>query len=73
LAFLSLKKVASSCRHPDDVMKERALCTEKVDLVRSCLTMARADLGALAERLNGVEQKSADLEDALRLGREEEC
>ena len=31
-AFLSLKKAASSCRHPDDVAKEKALCIAQVDL-----------------------------------------
>ena len=40
-AFLSLKKAASSCRHPDDVAKEKALCTEQVDLARSHLATAR--------------------------------
>ena len=27
-AFLSLKKAVFLCRHPDDVAKEKALCTE---------------------------------------------
>ena len=31
-AFLSLKKAASSCRHLDDVAKEKAFCTKQVDL-----------------------------------------
>jgi len=53
-AFLSLKKAASSCRHPDDVAKEKALCTEQVDLVRSRLVTVRADLSAVTEKLKGV-------------------
>ena len=71
-AFLSLKKAASSCRHPDDVTKEKALCTEQVDLVRSRLATARADLSAVTEKLKGVAQRIVDLEDVLRLAREEE-
>ena len=72
-AFLSLNKVAFSCRQPDDVAKEKALCTEQVDLVRSRLATALADLGASTEKPKGVEQKIVTLEDALRLAREEEC
>jgi len=53
-AFLSLKKEASSCLHPDDVAKEKALCTEQVDLARSHLATARADLSAMMEKLKGV-------------------
>jgi len=66
-AFLSLKKAASSCRHPDDVAKEKALCTEQVDLARSHLATARADLSAVTEKLKGVAKRIVDLEDALRL------
>ena len=71
-AFLSLKKAASSCRHPNDVAKEKALCTEQVDLARSRLATARADLSAVTGKLKGVVQRITDLEDALRLAREEE-
>jgi len=59
-ASLSLKKVASSCRHPDDVAKEKALCTEQVDLERSRLATACADLGAMTEKLKGVAQRIVD-------------
>lgn len=70
--FLSLKKATFSCRHPDDVTKEKALCTAQVDLVRSHLAMVRADLGALTKKLKGVEQKIVDLDEAICLAREEE-
>ena len=30
--FLSLKKAASTCSHPDDVEKEKALYAQQVDL-----------------------------------------
>ena len=72
-AFLSLKKATSSCRHPDDVAKEKALCTEQVDLARARLATARANLSAVTGKLKGVAQRIIDLEDALRLAREEEC
>jgi len=72
-AFLSLKKATSSCRHPDDVAKEKTLCTEQVDLVRSRLVTAHADLGAVTEKLRGVAQRVVDLEDALHLARGEKC
>jgi len=71
-AFSSLKKVASSCHYSDDVAKEKALCTEQINLVRSRLAMIRTDLGASMEKLKGVEQKIVDLQEALRLAREEE-
>ena len=71
-AFLSLKKAASSCRHPDDVAKEKAFCTEQVDLARSSLATSRADLSVVTEKLKGLAQRIVDLEDALRLTREEE-
>ena len=71
-AFLSLKKAASSCRHPDDVAKEKALCTKQVDLAHSRLTTASADLDAMTEKLKGVAQRIVDSEDALHLAREEE-
>ena len=29
--FFSLKKATSTCRHPDDVAKDKALCAEQVD------------------------------------------
>ena len=69
-AFLSLKKAISSCRHPDDMAREKAMCIEQVDLMRSRLATARVDLDALTEKL---EQKIIDLEDALRLTQEDEC
>ena len=34
LAFLSLKKVASTCCQPNDVKKKKALCVEQVELTR---------------------------------------
>jgi len=71
-AFLSLKKAASSCRHPDGVAKEKALCTKQVDLARPHLATARADLSAVTEKLKGVAQRIVNLEDALRLAREKE-
>jgi len=71
-AFLSLKKTAFLCHHPDDVAKEKALCTEQVDRACSHLAKVRADLGALMEKLKGVEQKIINLEGALCLAREEE-
>jgi len=71
-AFLSLKKVTSSCRHLDDAAKEKALCTKQVDLMPSLLATVRAILGASMEKVKGVEQKIVDLENALRLAREEE-
>jgi len=54
-AFLSLKKVASLCHHPNNVVKEKALGTEQVDLARSHLAMVRANLDASVEKLKGVE------------------
>ena len=71
-AFLSLKKAASSCRHPNGMAKEKVLCTEQVDLARSHLATARVDLSAVTEKLKGVVQRIVDLEDALCLARGEE-
>jgi len=53
-------------------LKEKALCTEQVDLARSNLTTVRADLSAMTEKLKGVAQRIVDLEDALRLAWEEQ-
>ena len=53
-AFLSLKKATSSCCHTDDVAKEKALCTEQVDLARTRLATARANLSAVTGKLKGV-------------------
>lgn len=73
-AYLSLKKAASSCCHLDDVVKvkEKAMCTEQVDLARSRLATVRADLGAVTEKIKGVAQRIVDLEDTFHLAREEE-
>ena len=71
-AFLSLKKAASQCRNPDDVVKEKVLCTEQVDLARSHIATVRVDLDASIEKLEGVEQKIVDLEEKLHLAREKE-
>jgi len=71
-AFLSLKKAASSCHHPDNAAKEKALCTEQVNLACSHLVTTHVDLDVSTEKLKGVEQKITDLEDTLRLAREEE-
>jgi len=54
LAFLSLEKAASSCHHPDDVAKEKALCTEQINLACSRLATACTDLGVVIEKLKGV-------------------
>lgn len=48
------------------------MCAEKVDLVRSRLATARVDLGALTEKLKGVERKIVDLEDTLCFAQEKE-
>ena len=53
--FLSSKKAASMCRHPDDVAKEKALCARQVNLMRSHLAMVRADLDVPTEKLKEVE------------------
>ena len=53
-AFLSLKQEASTCHHPDDVEKEKALCTERVDLKLSHLAIVCVDLDALIEKLKGA-------------------
>ena len=52
--FLSLKKVASMCRQPDDFEKDKALYAEQVNLARSHLAIARTDLNALTEKLKGA-------------------
>lgn len=54
-AFLSLKKAASSCRHPNDITKENALCIEQIDLGHSRLVMVRANFDGSTEKLKGVE------------------
>ena len=54
VSLLLLKKATSSCRHPDDVAKEKVLYTEQVDLARLRLATMCADLGAVSEKFKGV-------------------
>jgi len=52
--FLSLKKAASMCHHPNDVGKEKAMCSEQVKLEQSQLAMVHANLDALNEKHEGA-------------------
>jgi len=54
VSLLLLKKATSSCRHPDDVAKEKVLYTEQIDLACSRLATMRTDLGVAIEKLKGV-------------------
>jgi len=54
-------------------MKEKDASTTKVDLAQSQLTMVRTNLDALQERFASVIRMITNLEETLRLAREEEC
>jgi len=67
-AFLSLKKPASMCGHPNDVGKEKAMCVNKSNSHDPILPWL-----IQIEKHKRATWKIDDLEKALRIAREEEC
>ena len=72
-AYLSFKKVVSLCRNPKVLAQQKATCIEQIELAQSHLTMVHTDLDALHETHRNVVQRITNLEETLRLTREEEC
>jgi len=70
---LSFKKVVSLCRNPKVLAQQKATCIEQIELAQSHLTMVHTDLDALHETHRNVVQRITNLEETLRLTREEEC
>ena len=68
-----LKKAASLCCHSTNVGKEKAMCTEQVELAQSHLVMVCIDHDALQEKHGSVVWRIADLEETHCLPQEEDC